>query len=58
MDWRCGSSSRVPALQEQNPEFNKSQSHQKKERKKEVKAKGKMRKQRKQVKTTLLAVLL
>jgi hypothetical protein len=39
MDWRCGSSSRVPALQEQNPEFNKSQSHQKKERKKRSKGK-------------------
>jgi hypothetical protein len=21
MDWKCGSSSRVPALQEENPEF-------------------------------------
>jgi hypothetical protein len=28
MYWRCGSSSRVPALQVQNPEF-KPQSHQK-----------------------------
>jgi hypothetical protein len=28
MDWRCGSSSRTPALQAQSPEF-KSQSHKK-----------------------------
>jgi hypothetical protein len=31
MGWRCGSSSRAPALQAQNPEF-KSQSHQKKKK--------------------------
>jgi hypothetical protein len=37
MDWKSGSSSsRLPALQEQNPEF-KSQSHQKQKRKKEKK---------------------
>jgi hypothetical protein len=42
MNWKCGSSSRVPALQVQNPEF-KPQSHQKKrkkERKKSVIGKG------------------
>jgi hypothetical protein len=32
MDWRCGSSHRVPALQVQSPEF-KPQSHQKKKKK-------------------------
>jgi hypothetical protein len=35
MDWRCGSSNRVPALQVQSPEF-KAQFHQKKKRKKEL----------------------
>jgi hypothetical protein len=33
MDWRCGSSTRAPALQVQNPEF-KPQSHQKEKEKK------------------------
>jgi hypothetical protein len=33
LDWRCGSSNTVPALQAQRPEF-KSQSHQKKKKKK------------------------
>jgi hypothetical protein len=32
MDWRCGSSSRMPALQTQSPEF-KSQSHAKNKQK-------------------------
>jgi hypothetical protein len=32
MDWRCGSSDRIPALQAQSPEF-KPQSHQKKRKK-------------------------
>jgi hypothetical protein len=31
MDWKCGSSSRVPTLQMQSPEF-KPQSHQKKKK--------------------------
>jgi hypothetical protein len=39
-DWRHGSSSRVPTLQVQNPEF-KPQSHQKKRKKKKKKADGK-----------------
>jgi hypothetical protein len=32
MNWRCGSSNRVPALQVQSPDF-KPQSHQKKKKK-------------------------
>jgi hypothetical protein len=39
MDWRCGSSSRVPALQALSPEF-KLQSHKKKKKKKKKKKNG------------------
>jgi hypothetical protein len=40
MDWRCGSSNKVPALQGQNSEF-KPQSHQKKSEKININKKNK-----------------